>query len=134
MARRARVFSGTSTRWRRPSPRADDVSGRLFEANFERRSAILRTATSDTVEVSFSEDQEEIIQTALPQTSTEIVQGVEQLTLDPGDFWRELSLDELAERQAASALAGLPPRATSIPTAWPSFAPTSTGSGPAPRL
>jgi hypothetical protein len=107
-----------------PEARPDDVSGRLFEANFERRTAILRTATHDAVEVAFSEDQEETIQSALRQTSTvrgdvtydpktnmaknvrltEIVLGVEQLTLDPGDFWRELSFDELAERQHAGAV------------------------------
>jgi hypothetical protein len=107
-----------------PEPQPDDVSGRLFEANFERRTAILRTATHDAVEVTFSENQEETIQSALRQTSTirgdvtydpktnmaknvrltEIVLGVEQLTLDPGDFWRELSFDELAERQHAGAV------------------------------
>lgn len=101
-----------------PEPRADDLVGVLFEADFERRTARLRTPT-DLVEVSFAQEHEDAIQAALRQRSTlrgevaydpktnrarsvrltELVQGIEQLALDPGVFWRNLSIVELAERQ-----------------------------------
>jgi hypothetical protein len=104
-----------------PKAREDDVVGLLFEANFERRTALLRTPTEAAVEVTFSDDQADLIQAALRQNSTvrgdvtydpkshiaksvrltEIVRGIEQLALDPGEFWRELSFEELAERQGS---------------------------------
>lgn len=104
-----------------PDQREDDVSGVLFEANFERRTAQLRTAAEGSVEVSFDEDHADAIQTALRQRSTlrgevtydpthntvrrvrleEIVYGAEQLALDPHDFWRERSFDELAAQQSS---------------------------------
>lgn len=103
------------------SSREDDVVGVLVEADFEKRTARLRTPTEAGVEVSFSEDQADDIQAALRQNSTvrgdvvydsathvarsvrltEIVRGVEQLALDPGAFWDAPSFAELAERQGA---------------------------------
>jgi len=32
---------------------------------------------------------------------TEIVRGIEQLVLDPGEFWGKVSFDDLAEHQAS---------------------------------
>lgn len=104
-----------------PTPRQDDLVGTLFEADFEKRTAHLRTPTKASVDVSFSDEQADDIQAALRQPSTvrgdvlydakthtaksvrltEIVRGIEQLALDPADFWREVSFEDLAERQAA---------------------------------
>jgi hypothetical protein len=98
--------------------RPDDLTGVLFEADFEKRTARLRTPTG-TVDVSFDAEHDDAIQTALRQSSTvrgdvvydpqtqsarsvrlnEVVRGIEQLVLDVGAFWRELSLDELAAQQ-----------------------------------
>jgi hypothetical protein len=100
-------------------PRADDLVGVLVEADFEKGTARLRTPTEAGIDVAFTEDQADAIQAALRQSSTvrgevaydpktntaksvqlrEIVRGIEQLELDPGEFWRELSFAELAERQ-----------------------------------
>jgi len=104
-----------------PAARPDDLVGVLVEADFERRTARLRTPTEAGVEVTFSEAQADDIQAALRQSSTvrgdvsydpkthtaksvrltEIVRGIEQLALNPGDFWRELTFDELAEQQGS---------------------------------
>jgi hypothetical protein len=104
-----------------PELREDDLVGVLFEADFEKRTARLRTPTETSVEVSFLEAHDDAIQAALRQNSTvrgnvaydsrnhvaksvrltEIVQGVEQLVLDPGEFWRALSFEDLAERQGS---------------------------------
>lgn len=104
-----------------PTPRTDDLVGTLVEADFERCTARLRTPTEAAVEVSFSEEHADDIHAALRERSTvrgdvlfdpkthtaksvsltEIVRGIEQLALDPGEFWNEVSFDDLAERQAA---------------------------------
>jgi hypothetical protein len=103
-----------------PTPRADDLVGSLVEADFEKCTARLRTPTQSAVDVSFSEEQADDIQAALRRRSTvrgdvlydpttntarsvrltEIVRGIEQLALDPDEFWNELSFAELAARQA----------------------------------
>jgi hypothetical protein len=105
----------------KPTPRTDDLLGVLVEADFERRTARLRTPTEAGVEVSFSDEQADEIQAALRQRSsvrgdvlydpknhsaksvrlTEIVSGIEQLVIDPGEFWNELSFDALAKRQGS---------------------------------
>jgi hypothetical protein len=99
--------------------RPEDVTGVLFEADFEKRTAKLRTPTQGAVEVAFEPDHDDAIQTALRQSSTirgdvvydphtntaksvrltEMVLGLEQLALEPGEFWRELSFEQLAEEQ-----------------------------------
>jgi hypothetical protein len=104
-----------------PLPRPDDLVGVLVEADFERHTARLRTPTEAGIDVAFSDDQADDIQAALRQSSTvrgdvlydakthtaksvrltEIVRGIEQLVLDPGEFWRELSFEDLAERQGS---------------------------------
>ncbi len=104
-----------------PASRTDDLVGSLVEADFERQTARLRTPTEPAVEVTFSDEHSDDIQAALRQSSTvrgevlydpkthtakrirltEIVRGIEQLALDPGEFWSAISFDELAERQAA---------------------------------
>ncbi|MDQ4125557.1 MAG: hypothetical protein M3134_08160 [Actinomycetota bacterium] len=104
-----------------PDPRPDDLVGVLVEADFEKRTARLRTPEEPAIEVAFSDEQADAIQSALRQPSTvrgevtydarthmaktvrlrEIVRGIEQLVLDPGEFWQELSFAELAERQDA---------------------------------
>lgn len=103
-----------------PEPYEGDLVGVLVEADFEKRTARLRTPTAG-VEVKFSDEQAEAIQLALrrsstvsgdvtydPQTHvarsvrlTEIVRGVRQLTLDAGEFWSELSFEELARRHGS---------------------------------
>jgi hypothetical protein len=102
-----------------PAPRTEDVAGSLVEADFERRTARLRTPTDAAVDVSFSDEHADDIQAALRQSATvrgdvlydpkthtaksvrltEIVRGIEQLALDPREFWIEASFEELAERQ-----------------------------------
>jgi hypothetical protein len=103
--------------------RAEDLTGVLFEADFEKRTARLRTATQGVVEVSFEPEHDDAIHTALRQSSTvrgeviydphthaaktvhlqEVVRGIEQLVLDPGVFWRAASFAELAAEQGAGA-------------------------------
>jgi hypothetical protein len=104
-----------------PLARPDDLVGVLVEADFERHTARLRTPTEASVEVAFSDEHADDIHAALRQNSTvrgdvrydpnthtarsvrltEIVRGIEQLMLDPGDFWRELTFEDLAERQGS---------------------------------
>jgi hypothetical protein len=104
-----------------PKSRPDDLVGVLVEADFEKRTARLRTPTEAGVEVAFSDDQADDIQAALRQSSTvrgdvtydskthttrrvrltQIVRGVEQLVLDPREFWQENSFEVLAERQGS---------------------------------
>ena len=102
-----------------PAPRTDDLVGSLVEADFERCTARLRTPAEAAVEVTFSNEQADDIQAALRQSATvrgdvlydptthtaksvrltELVRGIEQLVLDPGEFWAEVSFEDLAERQ-----------------------------------
>jgi len=101
--------------------RPEDLAGVLFEADFEKRTARLRTPTQGAVDIVFSPEHDDTIQTALRQSSTvrgdvvydphthmaksvrltEVLRGIEQLVLDPGEFWRELSFQELAGRQGS---------------------------------
>jgi hypothetical protein len=101
--------------------RPEDLTGVLFEADFEKRTARLRTPAQGVVDIVFSAEHDDIIQTALRQSSTvrgdvvydphtnmvrsvrltEVLHGIEQLVLDPGEFWRELSFQELAEHQGS---------------------------------
>ena len=100
--------------------RPEGLAGVLFEADFERRTAKLRTPTG-VVEVSFSEEHDNPIHAALRQNSTvqgevfydprthiaktvelrSITRGIEQLAIDPGAFWRELSISDLARQQGS---------------------------------
>jgi hypothetical protein len=102
--------------------RSDALMGVLVEADFERRTARLRTATEPAVEVDFPEQLDDDIHAALRQPATlrgEVVYDPkthsaktvhlrqldrgEQLVLgvDPTEFWSEPSFDELARRQGA---------------------------------
>lgn len=100
-----------------------DVTGVLFEADFERHTAKVRTQDGDLVELVFEEDQADSIQEALRERSqfvgdvafdavTSSVKSVrlreitrfEQLLLgDDGAraFWRSVTFDALAEEQGA---------------------------------
>lgn len=102
-----------------PPVRTDEVSGVLVEADFEARTARLRTPAGPVV-VGFDEQLDDAIQAALrqpailvgavsydPKTNTarsvalmRLVRG-EQLSLgvDPTDFWRTYSVRELARQQ-----------------------------------
>jgi hypothetical protein len=102
-------------------PREGDLSGMLVEADFEKHTARLRTPTETAIDVSFSDEQADVIQAALRQRSTvrgdvaydpttnvarsvrlmEIVPGIEQLVLGASEFWQALSFEELAERQGS---------------------------------
>ena len=104
-----------------PARRTDDLVGSLVEADFEKRTARLRTPTEAAVEVTFSEEHADDIQAALRRSATvrgevlydprthaakrvrlkEIVRGIEQLAIDPSEFWSERSFEELAELQSA---------------------------------
>ena len=100
--------------------RSDELTGVLVEADFEKRTARLRTPTESGVEVSFTDDQADEIQAALRQQATargdvvydanthaaksvrltRLVRG-EQLVLglDAAEFWSVRSFADLAERQ-----------------------------------
>jgi hypothetical protein len=103
-----------------PPVREDAVVGVLVEADFEKRTARLRTPTQPAVQVSFTEDLDDDIQAALRQQATlrgEIVFDVktqvaksvmlrnvdrgEQLVLglDSQEFWHERSFEDLARQQ-----------------------------------
>jgi hypothetical protein len=101
----------------------DTVVGVLVEADFERCTARLRGALRQAVDVRFTPNQADEIQAALREPATlqgevtydprdhvvrsvtlrRIVRG-EQMTLDldPDEFWRERSFDELAVMQATN--------------------------------
>ena len=103
------------------------VTGVLFEADFERHSARVRTQDDDVVELIFEEDQADTIKEALRERSqfqgdvtfdpvTNSVKSVklrritrfEQLLLgdDLGrSFWRRASFEELAEEQRTGPVA-----------------------------
>jgi hypothetical protein len=106
--------------------RPEDLTGVLVEADFERRTARLRTPIG-AVEVVFAPDHDEAIHTALRQSSTlrgevvydphthtaksvrlsEVVRGLEQLELGPNRYWREASLDMLAAEQGVGQVVDL---------------------------
>lgn len=105
-----------------PVPRTDDLLGSLVEADFEKRTARLRTPTEAAVEVTFSDEHADDVQDALRQRATvsgevvydpktqtaksvrlkQIVRG-EQLVLgvDPSAFWSHQTFADLVQRQGA---------------------------------
>jgi hypothetical protein len=105
-----------------PAVRPDVVVGVLFEADFEKKTARLRSPTNQVVEVRFDDDLADDIQAALRQQATlrgevsydpkdhiarsvalrEVVRG-EQLVLglDADEFWREHTFAELAAIQGS---------------------------------
>jgi hypothetical protein len=127
--RRVRVDGVVRQRLRRyveslpaPPARSDALVGVLVEADFEKRTARLRTATDPAVTVTFDEDLADDIQLALRQQATlrgEVMydqktnvarsvrlQRLERgqqlvLGLDPEEFWRVRDFDELARLQGA---------------------------------
>ena len=126
--RRVRVDGGVRQRLRAyvesapAAPRPDALAGVLVEADFEKRTARLRTATEPGVQVSFDDDLADDIQAALRQQAsfrgevlydpeTSVAKSVrlhridrgEQLVLglDAEEFWRERSFEELARLQGA---------------------------------
>jgi hypothetical protein len=106
-----------------PTPaRPDALVGVLVEADFEKRTARLRTATEPGVQVSFDDDLADEIQDALRHQAsfrgevvydrkTNVAKSVslqridrgEQLVLglDVEEFWRERSFEDLARLQGA---------------------------------
>ena len=108
--------------------REDALVGTLVEADFEKRTARLRTATEPAVQVSFDDDLADAIQYALRQHAsfrgevvydprTSVARAVrlqridrgEQLVLglDAEEFWREWSFEDLAQVQGAGQPADL---------------------------
>jgi hypothetical protein len=105
---------------------SDGVTGVLFEADFERHTAKVRTQAGGVVEVIFDDDQADAIKEALREASefegdvtfdavTASVRSVrlrritrfEQLLLgDDGAraFWEQISFDELARRQGTATV------------------------------
>ncbi len=100
--------------------RPDSVVGTLVEADFENRTARLRSPTQQAVTVIFDEDLSDDIQSTLrqlanfegavaydPKTNVAKQVRVQRLTrseqlplLDSEDFWRERSVEDLAHEQA----------------------------------
>lgn len=108
--------------------RAEALVGVLVEADFERRTARLRTTTEPAVQVTFDEELGDEIQGALRQQARfrgEVVydaksnvaksvrlQRIERgeqlvLGLDPQEFWRERTFEDLARLQGAGQPADL---------------------------
>jgi len=106
-----------------PPVRSDSVVGRLYEANFESRTAKLRSAAGGSVEVTFSEVHEDDIQQALRHDTTLVgdvvydqkehvvrsvtIRAVERgeqmiLGLDADEFWVVRSFDDLAAVQGST--------------------------------
>jgi hypothetical protein len=112
-----------------PTPtREDAIVGTLVEADFEKRTARLRTATEPAVQISFDDNLADDIQNALrhpasfrgdvvydPKTSVaravrlQRIERGEQLVLgvDAEEFWREQSFEDLAFLQGAGQPADL---------------------------
>jgi hypothetical protein len=105
-----------------PPVRQDAVIGVLVEADFEKRTARLRTPTQPAVQVTFTDDLDDDIQAALRQQATlrgeivfdpitrmarsvvlRLLDRGEQLVLglDAEEFWRERSFEGLAREQGA---------------------------------
>lgn len=127
--RRIRLDGGGRSRLRAEVAKAStrvaephSVTGILVEADFERRTARLRTAIQPGVQVAFEEELANAVQAALRQPATlegEVVfdpathevrsvtlrrmQQHEQLALltPAGDYWSDRSLDDLAREQDA---------------------------------
>ncbi len=105
--------------------RPDTLVGVLVEADFEKFAARLRSSDGGSVAVEFDEVQADDIQEALrapaelvgqisydPQTSRAIrvelrtITRAEQLAmhLEPGEFWQDLTIDELRAQHAVRAV------------------------------
>jgi hypothetical protein len=108
--------------------RTDALVGVLAEADFEKRTARLRTTTEPAVQIGFDEDLADEIQAALRQQASfrgEVIydaksniakyvrlQRIERgeqlvLGLDPEEFWRERTFEDLAQLQGAGQPANL---------------------------
>jgi hypothetical protein len=102
--------------------RPDALTGVLVEADFEKRTARLRTPTEPGVQVDFTDELADEIQAALRQPATlrgevvydahthvarsvtlSVVERGEQLVfgVDPQEFWLERTFEELAREQGA---------------------------------
>jgi hypothetical protein len=107
-----------------PPVRADAVVGVLVEADFEKRTARLRTATEPAVQVAFTSDLDDDIHAALRQPATlrgevsfdpktQTARAVALRSVDRGkqlilgidgeEFWRELSFEDSAQQQGAGS-------------------------------
>lgn len=122
-SREARLNEGAKLRMRRLSDppveqQPDVLVGTLREADFDRRTARLHTATGETVQVDFPADLDDQIQQALRgqahfegivtfDAATTTARRVElrrisrsePLPFDPSEFWQNPSVPELAEAQ-----------------------------------
>lgn len=108
--------------------RSDTLLGVLVEADFEKRTARLRTPTEPAVQVAFDDDLADDIQDALRQQASfrgevlydprsnvaksvrlQRIERGEQLVLglDPEEFWRARTFDDLARLQGAGQPADL---------------------------
>lgn len=107
-----------------PPVHPDTVVGRLYEANFDTRTAKLRSPAGQSVDVTFSEEHDDDIQSALRQearlvgdvlydqkenlvrsvTLSSMERGEQMiLGLDADEFWLTRSFDDLAAIQGTSA-------------------------------
>jgi hypothetical protein len=108
--------------------RSGEVTGRLFEANFEQRTAKLRLLTGQEVRVTFTAEHDEEIYRVLRGTTSlrgdvtydpataaarridvTNLEPPEQLTagLELGDFWSSATLDQLADEQDVAPVTDL---------------------------
>lgn len=121
----ARSRLAVAARQRSTDDRAGELTGVLYEANFEKCTARLRTAVGDAVHVRFDDEQANEIKGALRENSRlegqikytddaadvvsmdsiEVVEP-QRLALGPviGDFWTTRSLAELAEEQGVAVV------------------------------
>ncbi len=108
-----------------PTARADTLVGTLFEADFESRSAKLRTSEGARVAVTFDDEQADEVYEALrersqlvgevtydPRTSRALKVDLRQITLaeqlrlslETGDFWADQSLEDLRRQHDVSPI------------------------------
>ncbi|MCY3924346.1 MAG: hypothetical protein OXG52_02355 [bacterium] len=121
----ARTRLAAAAQQRSTGDRSGDLTGVLYEANFERCTGHLRTASGDAVRVRFDDEQAAEIKEALRENSRlggqisytdetaalvsvesiEVIQR-QRLALGPeiSDFWTTRSLAELAEEQGVDVV------------------------------
>ncbi|MCY3952137.1 MAG: hypothetical protein OXG69_06280 [bacterium] len=121
----ARTRLAAAAQQRSTGDRSGDLTGVLYEANFERCTGHLRTAIGDAVRVRFDDEQAAEIKEALRENSRlggqisctdetaalvsvesiEVIQP-QRLALGPeiSDFWTTRSLAELAEEQGVDVV------------------------------
>ena len=113
-----------------PSTAPTALTGTLVEADFERRTARLRTSSNRVVRVEFDDDHADEIQRALRQNAefegivtfdptTNQAVAVEMrsirrtlqlgMDLDSGDYWRVMTVMELAAEQGVESVEDLAP-------------------------